>query len=347
MSRKSEHRFSEKDMRKRALGMRALPAALGVLALFVALYLVPVLFPGQLYALHILTLALCYAVPAIGLSLAFGYTGLVSLGHMGFAGVGAYATALLMKNGIVGFVPALAAGAIAAGVVGLLVGLPCLRLRSHFFIVVTLAVGVILYTLFNNLDALTGGAEGLPGIPRPQPLDLGFVVIDFRRLQGFYWLALTVFAVMFIVQWMIVRSDFGRSLAAIRQDETVAAARGVDVFAHKLAIFTISAAIAGVGGGLKVTFLRAAAPLSFELLESINLVMIVILGGAGYLLGPLIGSVLFIAVPEVLRIANEFRLVVFGAALVLLAIYAPRGVCGFVAAVRRRFGSQGLAHGHS
>jgi branched-chain amino acid transport system permease protein len=324
--------------------MRSPLATAGVPALFALLYLMPVIAPGQLYALHILTLALCYAVPAMGLNLLFGYTGLVSLGHMGFAGVGAYATALLMKNGVIGFVPALAAGAVAAGAVGLLVGLPCLRLRSHFFIVVTLAVGVILFTLFNNLDWLTGGAEGLPGIPRPQPLDLGLLVVDFRRPQGFYWLALTVFAAMFLLQYLIVRSDFGRSLAAIRQDETVAAARGVDVFAHKLAIFAISAAIAGVGGGLKVTFLRAAAPLSFDMLESINLVMIVVLGGAGYLLGPLIGAVLFIALPEALRIADELRLVIFGALLVLLALYAPRGVCGFADALARRLGAKGLAH---
>jgi branched-chain amino acid transport system permease protein len=324
--------------------MRPSLATAGVLGLFSLLCLIPLVAPGQLYALHILTLALCYAVPAIGLNLLFGYTGLVSLGHMGFAGVGAYTTALLMKNGVVGFVPALAVGAVTAGMVGLLVGVPCLRLRSHFFIVVTLAVGVILYNLFNNLDALTGGAEGLPGIPRPQPLEFGFVVVDFRRPQGFYWLAVTIFAAMFLVQWMIVHSDFGRSLAAIRQDETVAAARGVDVFAHKLAVFAISAAIAGIGGGLKVTFLRAAAPMSFELLESINLVMIVILGGAGYLLGPLIGAVLFIAIPEVLRVANELRLVVFGIVLVLLALHAPRGVCGLVAALYRRFAGRRLAH---
>jgi branched-chain amino acid transport system permease protein len=327
--------------------MRLPLASLAVLALFALLYLLPILAPGEFYALHILTLALCYAVPAIGLNLLFGYTGLVSLGHMGFAGVGAYTTALLMKNGLAGFFPALAASAVVAGAVGLLVGLPCLRLRSHFFIVVTLAVGVILYTLFNNLDWLTGGAEGLPGIPRPQPLDLGLMVVDFRRPQGFYWLALTVFAAIFLVQYLIVRSDFGRSLAAIRQDETVAAARGVDVFAHKLAIFTISAAIAGIGGGLKVTFLRAAAPLSFELLESINLVMIVILGGSGFLLGPLIGAVMYIALPEALRVANELRLVVFGALLVLLALYAPRGVCGLVAALARRLGAKGPAQGHA
>jgi branched-chain amino acid transport system permease protein len=323
--------------------MRPPLATTGVLALLGLLYLTPVIAPGQLYVLHILTLSLCYAIPAMGLNLLFGYTGLVSLGHMGFAGVGAYTTALLMKSGTVGFVPALAAGAVTAGAVGLLVGLPCLRLRSHFFIVVTLAFGVILYTLFNNLDWLTGGAEGLPGIPRPQPLNLGVTVVDFRRPQGFYWLALTVFAAMFLVQYLIVRSDFGRSLAAIRQDETVAAARGVDVFAHKLAIFAISAAIAGVGGGLKVTFLRAAAPLSFDMLESINLVMIVVLGGTGYLLGPLIGAVLFIALPEGLRIANELRLVIFGVLLVLLALYAPRGVCGLVAALSRRLDARGLA----
>ena len=103
--------------------MRAWRATAGVLGLFVLLYLMPILAPNQLYALHILTLALCYAVPAIGLNLLFGYTGLVSLGHMGFAGVGAYTTALLTKNGIVGFAPALVAGAITAGTVGLLVGL--------------------------------------------------------------------------------------------------------------------------------------------------------------------------------------------------------------------------------
>jgi branched-chain amino acid transport system permease protein len=320
----------------------------GVLGMFVLLYLVPVAAPAALYTLQILTLALCYAVPAIGLNLLFGYTGLISLGHMGFAGVGAYTTALLMKNAGFDFVPALAVGAAAAGSVGLVVGMPCLRLRSHFFIIVTLAVGVILYTLFNNLDAVTGGAEGLPGIPRPPAFNLGFTVADFRRPQGFYWLALTVLAAAFLAQYLIVRSDFGRSLAAIRQDEIVAAARGVNVFAHKLAIFAISAAIAGIGGGLLVTFLRVAAPSSFELMESINLVMIVVLGGAGFLLGPIVGATLFIAIPEILRVTNELRLVIFGVVLVLLALYAPRGLCGLAAAFGRWLGVKCYADdGHS
>jgi branched-chain amino acid transport system permease protein len=301
--------------------------------MFVVFYALPLVFPDQPYLFHILTLTLCYAIPAIGLNLLFGFTGLVSLGHMGFAGIGAYTTALLFKHEIVSFVPALAAGALSAGIAGVLVGIPCLRLRSHFFIIVTLAVGMILYTLFNNLDWLTGGAEGLPGIPRPQPLDLGFAVIGFLRLSGFYWLVLTVFALVFVLQYLLVRSNFGRSLAAIRQDEPLAIARGVDVFAHKLAVFAISAAIAGLGGALKVVFLRAAAPLSFDMLESINLMLIVILGGAGFLIGPLVGALTFIALPEILRVANELRLIFFGLALVLIALFAPRGVSGIVAKI--------------
>jgi branched-chain amino acid transport system permease protein len=162
------------------------PVAVGATTLLLAAACAgPFIFAAQPYVLHVLTLTLCYAIPAIAVNLLFGYTGLVSLGHMGFAGVGAYTTALLMKSAGWPFIAALGAGAVGAGLIGLLVGIPCLRLRSHFFIIVTLAVGMILYTLFNNLDWLTGGAEGLPGIPRPQPLDLGFRVIDFRRPEGF------------------------------------------------------------------------------------------------------------------------------------------------------------------
>ena len=160
---------------------------------FGALSLVlPELLPGQPYVLQTLTLAWCFAVPAIGLNLMYGYAGLLSLGHMGLAGVGGYVAALLMKQ--VGWAvgPALAAAALSAGGVGLLVGLPCLRLRSHFFIIVTLGVGLILFALFNNLDWLTGGAAGLPGVLRPTPFTLAGYRIEFRSTTGFYRFALIV-----------------------------------------------------------------------------------------------------------------------------------------------------------
>lgn len=307
-----------------------------LLALSTLAALLPVLLPDQPYMLQVLTLSLCSIVPAIGLNLLFGYTGLVSLGHMGFAGVGAYASALLLKQAGWSFLPALSAGAGIAGVVGLLVGIPCLRLRSHFFIIVTLAVGLILGTLFNNLDWLTGGAEGLPGVPRPRPLAIGDLRILLGNALGFYWVALSVAFAAFLVQWAVVRSPFGRSLSAIRQDETMAAARGVNVFAHKLAVFALSAAIAGAGGALRASFLRVAAPSSFDLGESINLVAVVILGGAGFQAGPAIGSLIFVALPEILRVASQARLLVFGALLVLMALYSPRGLLGAAATLRRR-----------
>jgi len=321
-------------------------AAIG-LTFAAALYLLAWAFAGSPYILFALTATLCIAIPAMALNLLLGYTGLVSLGHMGFAGVGAYVTALLMKSALLPFAPALAAGTLAAGLIGALVGVPCLRLRSHFFIIVTLAVGLMLYLLFNNLDWLTGGAAGLPGVPRPGPINLGIAVVDPRRPLGFYLLAVTVFVLVFAIQYAVVHSDFGRSLAAIRQDETLAASRGVDVFAHKLAVFALSAAIAGLGGGMQVMFLRAAAPQSFGFLEDVNLVLIVIVGGAGSLFGPTLGALLFIALPEVLRIADAFRMVLFGLALLVLALFAPRGLWGLASAAMRRLRSPALEATHA
>jgi branched-chain amino acid transport system permease protein len=315
--------------------MRAVAPACWLALLLLGL-LFPVLLPGQPYLLQVLTLALCTMVPAVGLNLLYGYTGLLSLGHMGFAGVGAYTGALLMLSLHLPAALALLAAALLSAFVGLLVGLPCLRLRSHFFVIVTLGVGMILFSLFNNLDWLTGGAAGLPGVQRPAPLALGFGQIGFRTAPQFYRLVLLVAALVFLLQWAVVRSAFGRSLRAIRQDERMAAARGVDVFAHKLAVFALSAGIAGVGGALQVMFLRVAAPDSFDLAASINLVAVVILGGAGYLAGPILGALLFIALPEALQAAPQSRLMIFGAVLVLLALFAPRGCLGLLAAARRR-----------
>lgn len=312
--------------------MRAAATAAAVIAAAA----LPLLFPGQPYLIQLATLTMCSIVPAIGLNLLFGTAGLVSLGHMGFAGVGAYAAAILMKQEGWPFLSSLLAGAGAAGLVGLIVGAPCLRLRSHFFIIVTLAVGLILTTLFTNLDWLTGGAEGLPGIPRPRPLVLGAVRVALATPSGFYWVALTVTVAAYLLQGAVVYSPFGRSLDAIRQDETLAAARGVNVFAHKLAVFALSAAIAGAGGALQASFLRVAAPSSFDLGASINLIAVVIIGGPGYLAGPVLGALLFVALPEVLRAAAQARLFVFGAILVLLALFAPTGLLGLVARLGRR-----------
>jgi branched-chain amino acid transport system permease protein len=293
--------------------------ALALTVVVAALYAVP--FAASPYLLHVLVLSCLYAIPAVGLNLMLGYTGLVSLGHIAFAGIGAYVAAWLMVDAQLGFWSALALAVLASGAAGAAIGAVCLRFRSHFFMIVTLAFGLMLYSVMNNWDDVTRGAAGFPGIPRAP----GIV-----GLERFYWLALSFALLCFLVQWRLVRSGFGRILVALRQDERLAQAKGVDAALCKTAVFALGSAIAGLGGVLLVSFLRVAAPASFTLAESINAVLIVIIGGAGSLAGPALGALLFVALPEYLRAAAEWRLVVFGTLLVLITLFAPRGLAGLI-----------------
>lgn len=311
-------------------------------ALAALLYAVPAITSDP-YVLHVLVLATLWTIPAIGLNLMMGYTGLVSLGHMGFAGAGAYVGAVLMVDAKLGFWWSALAGALGAGMLGAAVGAICLRFRTHFFMIVTLAFGLLLFSVFNNWDDVTRGAVGFPGIPRPPAITVGETMVRFGPLPNFYRLALTCALAMLVVQWLLVRSDFGRVLMAIRQDERLAQARGVNAAAYKIAAFALGSAIAGFGGVLTVSFLRVAAPASFNLAESINAVLIVVLGGAGSLAGPALGALVFVALPEYLRMAAEWRLVVFGTLLVLAMRFAPDGLAGLAraaaGALRRRRGT--------
>lgn len=304
--------------------MAARFALAGVL---VTLFLIPSIAEQQPYLLHVLILSCLYAIPAVGLNLMLGYTGLVSLGHMAFAGVGAYTAAVLMVDARLGFWLALPAGVLAAGAAGAAIGAICLRFRTHFFMIVTLAFGLMLYSVMNNWDEVTRGAAGFPGIPRPAPVGS----FSFGPLPNFYYLALGAALAAFAVQWAVVRSNFGRVLVALRQDERLARAKGVNAMLYKTAVFALGSAIAGLGGVLHVSFLRVAAPATFTLAESINAVLIVIVGGAGSLAGPALGALVFVGLPEYLRVAAEWRLVIFGVLLVLIMIFAPQGLAGLAA----------------
>lgn len=299
-------------------------------ALLGLLCLVPWFSPP--YLLHVLVLCCIYAIPAVGLNLMLGYTGLVSLGHMAFAGIGAYSAAVLMVDAQLSFWLALVLGVMASAAAGAAIGTVCLRFRTHFFMIVTLAFGLMLFSVMNNWDDVTRGAAGFPGVPRPAPLG-GF---SFGPLANFYYLALAGTAAAFAVQWLVVRSRFGRVLVALRQDERLARSKGVNAMLYKTAVFALGSALAGLGGVLHVSFLRVAAPASFNLAESINSVLIVIVGGAGSLAGPALGALVFVGLPEYLRVADEWRLVVFGVLLVLLMLFAPRGLAGLVGAAWRR-----------
>lgn len=292
-----------------------------------ALFALPQII-AQPYLLQLVILACIDAIPAVGLNLMLGYTGLVSLGHMAFAGIGGYAVAVMMVDAGMSFWLALPLAALLAAVMGAAIGLVCLRLRSHFFVIVTLAFGLILGLIMNNWDAVTRGAQGFIGVPRPDPIRIAGLAIRFLSMTNFYYLTLTALIVALALQLAIVRSDFGRTLTAIREDEVLARFRGVDTMRYKVAIFAIGSGIAGIGGALSVTFLRVAAPGSFDLMASVNAVLIVIVGGAGYLLGPIWGALLFVGIPEYLRIADNIRFILFGLVLIALTLYAPQGLAG-------------------
>jgi branched-chain amino acid transport system permease protein len=300
------------------------------------LYALPLVAQGQPYVLHVIALSCLYAIPAIGLNVMLGYTGLVSLGHMAFAGIGAYTAAVLMVDAKLGFWISLPLATLAAGAAGFAVGAICLRFRSHYFMIVTLAFGLLLHSVMNNWDSVTRGAAGFPGIPRPAPLAFADWAFTFGPLANYYRLALTGLLVAFAVQWLIVHSDFGRVLMAIRQDEKLAAFKGANTMLYKTTVFALGSAIAGFGGVLFVSFLRAASPDAFTLAESINMVLIVIIGGAGYLAGPIIGALVYIGVPEYLRAANELRLILFGVLLVLITLFAPQGLAGLLQSVWKK-----------
>lgn len=301
-----------------------------------ALLVLPAIGRPPPYLLHILVLSGLYAIPAIGLNLMLGYAGLVSLGHAALAGIGAYALAVLAVDAGLSFWAAVTAAILVSAAAGAVIGWLCLRLRTHFFMIVTLALGLILYSVMNNWDAVTRGAAGFAGIPRPPPVSVAGFVVEFRSLAGFYRLTVAAVAAAFALQALLVRSQFGRVLAAIRQDETLAAFKGVNTVAYKIAVFAIGSGLAGFGGALEASYLRVAAPSSFDMFESINLLLIVIVGGSGYLLGPILGALLFVGAPEYLRLASEYRLVIFGALLVLVTLFARRGLAGLFAGRRPR-----------
>lgn len=320
--------------------MKRVVASLFGLLVLVALLLAPRLTEDNPYLLHMLVLMCVYAIPAVGLNLMLGYSGLVSLGHMGFAGLGAYTAAVLMVDARWSFWSALGAATVAAGLAGVVIGVICFRFRGHFFMIVTLAFGLLLHAVMNNWDAVTRGAAGFAGIPRPRPMAWGDELITFGQLPNFYYLALALALLVFGVQYLVVRSNLGRILSAIRQDERLARSRGVNVLMYKTVVFALGTALAGLGGVLHVSFLRVAAPASFNMLESINTVLIVIIGGAGSLMGPALGALLYVGLPEWLRLANEWRLVIFGGLLVLITLFAPAGLAGLLARLWARMGAQ-------
>lgn len=301
-----------------------LPHRKALAIVMVAIAILPFVLTSN-YQVSILAIAGIHVLLALGLNLVMGYTGQVSLGHAGFYGLGAYASGVLStKYGVNPWLAFIAALALT-GAVSAVIGAIALRLQGYFLSMATLGFGIILYILFVELNDLTGGQAGLVGIPE---LTLGTLRV--ANDISYYYLVWTIVGLMFLFALHLVDSRVGRSLRAIQGDETAAALVGIDTWATKVMVFVIAAMMASAGGSLYAHYMTVLTPDSFGFFFSIEIVVMVVIGGSGSVWGALIGAVLLTLLPEYLRLMKDYDVLIYGAIVIAVVMFMPRGIAGAI-----------------
>lgn len=295
----------------------------GYLAIILFLAVLPMMLSVK-YFLHLSILALIWVIISQGQNLIQGYTGYVSITQAGFMGIGAYCSSLLSLNlGISVWLTIIVAPLFAA-VFAIIVGFPSLRVKGHYFAIMTLAYNMVIFIVLLNFSDLTNGEAGLPGIPRPTGSEGGF--FDFNNRVVYYYLVLIAAVLVTGLAALIVHSRVGKILIAIRQNEDLVGASGITAWKYKLFAFVMSAAFAGFAGALYAHYQRFINPEIFSVAQSLDAILAVILGGSGTILGPIIGAFTVVFLPEYLRFADSLRLIVYGFILVLVTIFMPKGI---------------------
>ncbi|MCK9229370.1 MAG: branched-chain amino acid ABC transporter permease [Syntrophales bacterium] len=263
-----------------------------------------------------------YAVLALSLNIILGYAGLFHMGHAAFFAIGAYTTAILNTRFGIPVLWLMPLSGVTAGVFALMVARPIIHLRGDYLLIVTIGiVEIVRIALVNNVFGITGGANGIFGIGRPS--FFGHVI---RTPHAFYYLILAFAAATILLFYRLENSRFGRALNYIREDDTAAEGSGIDAAHYKLVAFILGAFWAGMAGTIFAAKMTIVSPQSFTFWESVVMFTIVILGGSGSIRGVLLGSFLIIGLPEVFREFAVARMLVFGAAMVLMMIFRPRGI---------------------
>ena len=275
------------------------------------------------YYIHVLILVLLYSILALGLNLIVGLVGLLNLGYAAFYGVGAYTCALLTVKLGFSFWLALPLAVLVTAGAGVALGMPSLRLRGDYLAIVTLGFGEIFRLVARNWDDLTNGPKGISGIAAP-------VLGSFRFSQEshYYYLALlfTAFAVFF--QARLSDSRVGRAWIAIREDEIAAESLGINTTNYKLLAFGLSSAFAGLAGAFFAGWQGFISPESFNFLESVTILSMVVIGGMGSIAGSILGAAFLVIVPEALRGSAEWRSLFLGGAMVVTMLFRPQGLLG-------------------
>ncbi len=286
------------------------------------------------YLVHLSILFAIYAMLVVSLNLVVGYTGLLSVTHAAFYGIGAYTTAILLTQFKLGFFVSIILGMIITAVISLLIGLVLSKFKGDYYALGTLGFNTIIFAILLNWQSVTRGPLGIPGIARPEIKIFNF---QFLISNNFAFLILT-FAFLILIYYLsyfIINSSFGRVLKAIREDEKAIEVFGYNVLYFKLMIFIVAAVMASIAGSLFASYITFIDPTSFTIHESIFILAIIILGGLANLRGAVLGALFLILLPEILRfvgfppdIAAQMRQVVYGVILILLMLYRPQGLIG-------------------
>ena len=304
--------------------------------IILAFLLIAAVFPlvvSDQYILHIGVMTLFFAVLATSLNLVVGYVGEFSLGHTAFLGIGAYTAAIMsLRFGLPMWATVPLAGLVSAAF-GFLIGAITLRLQGPFFVIVTLAFSEVLRLLADNWIGLTNGPMGLTGVGQPAMLANASNLFG---KQFYFYAALVVAAFALYLSYRFVYSNAGRAAVAVRENRYVAQSIGIRPFAYAMRAFVLGALLAGLAGGFYAHYISFVGPEVFQFSFMVTMIIMVLVGGKGTLVGPLVGALLVTLLEEYLREAKELRLSLFGLIVMLIVLFLPRGLMGVLAARRER-----------
>jgi branched-chain amino acid transport system permease protein len=298
---------------------------LGLYIIMAVLLVLPFVLPNSFYVDLAIRMAI-NAVIVLGLNLLIGFAGQISLGHAGFLGIGAYATAALPTH--FGWHPllAMAAGAAAAGLLAGIVARPIFKLKGHYLAMATLGLGIIINIVVRTEAAWTGGPDGMP-VP---PMSLGGFEISGDK--HWYWIVALLLSVSVWASLNLIDSPFGRALRALHGSEVASKVVGVDVVRYKVAIFVMSAVFASIMGSVTAHYVGFVTPNLADFFHSIELVTMVVIGGMASVYGSVVGAVLLTALPQALTSFEGWETVAFGTILMLCMIFLPKGLVPTLAA---------------
>ena len=311
-----------------------LPPARGV-ALSLLL-LTAILFPllvDNPYLVSVVITAYVTAIAVYGLDVMLGYTGELSLAQGGFFGIGGYSAGILMATYEVSFWIALPAAVVMTAALGYVIGLAALRTRGDYFAIFTLAVGVMIVIIIERWEGVTGGTDGLIGIPPPSSIG----PLRFDSLTAQYYLVLFFLVLTIYVVWSLVNSLVGRTFVAVRNSEKLARAVGIDAGKTHQLSFVISAALAGLGGALYAVFLGYIGPAMGGVQMTFMMLVYLMIGGVASLAGPLVGTLLVTGLMQFLQAFAEYQMMALGPILVVVIIFFPKGLAGLAKLLPERW----------